>query len=753
MAKNLERLLLRIEADTSRLRAQLGIAERKAQQSGTRMGRAFNRAGRALDSFGRKVLNVRSAVAALAGAAALGALVKQAIDFADNIGKTSKAVGLSAEALQELRFAARRSGLEVEQLDRGLIKFIKSVAELKTRTSSELNLALKDFNSELVDGLKNSKSQEEALRLIADAIKNASSETERAAIASAAFGRVGPLLVTMFRDGSAGIDDFARAARNLNAVLSNEMVAASEVAADAIGDAADALRIAGTRAALAAVPAMTDLARVFTDPEFIGGVRDVSEAIKDLIEYVVKNHKTVISVFSALGAAAVTPLPLPFKAAAGLAAGATTAFNLQDEIDQAKQLRSAAEASLKVFSALRAIGGPFAGPEMNADIRDLEQTIDSLNAKIEKLRNNASAAKSAARDAGGGPSAAAVGGGTGGIDLEAGKRARALSAKIEELHFKVRVLRGDFDDLAEGAPQLARQLGLLEGGVRRWKDGTVALSPELERLNEAMREIEGAQAAVDVIERTRTEEEKMAEATARLNALKPELIRQLGSEAAADETIRRALEQLKGTAEQMSQVAQELGFTFSSAFEEAIVQGKGLSEVLQGIEQDILRILVRKTISEPVSGFFGSLFEGLGSSFFGGTTGSSHGNVFQGGRVVPFRRGGIPAVGNEPTAFRMANGGLGTLREGRQFEAILPLARIGGDLGVKAAVGGGPVVNVRIVNNTGAAVQQREFRRGDGGRDLEVVVGELVARDISRGGPAHRAIRDTFAAPISIVGR
>jgi prefoldin subunit 5 len=394
----------------------------------------------------------------------------------------------------------------------------------------------------------------------------------------------------------------------------------------------------------------------------------------------------------------VAPLPLPLKGVVGLAAGAATAVDLQAKENRAK----------------RKVVVPLPPP----------------------------------------PAKSASGGGNaGGIDLDAAKRARAVSAKIEELHFKVQIVRGDFDDLAEGTPQLARQLGILEGGIRRWKDGTVALTPELARLDEAMREFENAQAAVEVIEQTRTEEERMAEATARLNELKPELIRLLGSEAAANETIRRALEQLQGTAEKTSQVVQELGFTFSSAFEEAIVQGKSLSEVLQGIEQDILRILVRKTINEPVSGFFGSLFEGLGDSFFGSIFGSSHGNLFRGGRVVPFRHGGIPAVGNEPAAFRLADGGIGTLREGRQFEAILPLARIGGDLGVKAAVGGAPVVNVRIVNNTGAEVTQREFRRGDGGRDLEVIVGEMVARDIARGGPAHRAIRDTFAAPISMVGR
>jgi len=62
--------------------------------------------------------------------------------------------------------------------------------------------------------------------------------------------------------------------------------------------------------------------------------------------------------------------------------------------------------------------------------------------------------------------------------------------------------------------------------------------------------------------------------------------------------------------------AQELGMTFSSAFENAIVEGQNLRSVLQGIAQDILRIFVRKNVTEPGGAMFANLFTGM---FTGGS--------------------------------------------------------------------------------------------------------------------------------------
>jgi len=77
-------------------------------------------------------------------------------------------------------------------------------------------------------------------------------------------------------------------------------------------------------------------------------------------------------------------------------------------------------------------------------------------------------------------------------------------------------------------------------------------------------------------------------------------------------------------------LTEELGLSFTSAFEDAIVSGEGLSDVFKGLEQDIIRIVTRKLVTEPmgnamgdiggvIAGDFGNfLADLLGISFAGG---------------------------------------------------------------------------------------------------------------------------------------
>ena len=92
-----------------------------------------------------------------------------------------------------------------------------------------------------------------------------------------------------------------------------------------------------------------------------------------------------------------------------------------------------------------------------------------------------------------------------------------------------------------------------------------------------------------------------------------------------DEFMRRLKEQSK----EVDDIAKDLGLSFTSAFEDAIVGGKGLRDVLQGLEQDILRILTRKLVTEPLGnaitgaigegGFdLGGILKSIAGSLFGG---------------------------------------------------------------------------------------------------------------------------------------
>lgn len=77
----------------------------------------------------------------------------------------------------------------------------------------------------------------------------------------------------------------------------------------------------------------------------------------------------------------------------------------------------------------------------------------------------------------------------------------------------------------------------------------------------------------------------------------------------------------------LSDATRELGLTFSSAFESAVIGGRGLSDVLKGLAQDISGLALRKLFTEPavdaassaVSGFdwtsiLGSVFGGFMAS-------------------------------------------------------------------------------------------------------------------------------------------
>jgi hypothetical protein len=68
----------------------------------------------------------------------------------------------------------------------------------------------------------------------------------------------------------------------------------------------------------------------------------------------------------------------------------------------------------------------------------------------------------------------------------------------------------------------------------------------------------------------------------------------------------------------MKEAADEFGFTFSSALEDAIIQGGKLSDVVKGLAADITRMMVRETVTKPlgnfISGAIGGLFGGGGGS-------------------------------------------------------------------------------------------------------------------------------------------
>jgi hypothetical protein len=129
----------------------------------------------------------------------------------------------------------------------------------------------------------------------------------------------------------------------------------------------------------------------------------------------------------------------------------------------------------------------------------------------------------------------------------------------------------------------------------------------------------------------------------------------------------------------------------------------------------------------PSAGASAGAGDAYGSSSIG--TFAARGAVFGGGQLIPFASGGIIT---RPTVFPMANGSALTGEAGP--EAVMPLTRVNGMLGVRAAGGGGDVT-VQIIDQrqSGAQPQVSQSTGPDGRKMIQVLIRDEVSRSFSSG--------------------
>ncbi len=166
-------------------------------------------------------------VGALAAGGALFAIAKSTANFGDNIAKTAQKIGLSTDALQELAFASKLSGVEqvtleggIKRLSRGMLEASQGVATYAD-TYKDLGISVEDGNGEL-------KSADVILGEVADSLSVMEDGTEKTAIAQELFGRAGAELIPLLNAGSKGISKMRKEARSLGIVMSSKATKASE---------------------------------------------------------------------------------------------------------------------------------------------------------------------------------------------------------------------------------------------------------------------------------------------------------------------------------------------------------------------------------------------------------------------------------------------------------------------------------------------------------------------------------------------
>lgn len=217
--------------------------------------------------FGRRV-----AFAGTAAAGGIFALANSTATLGDDVAKTAAKLGLTNAELQELRYAGERSGVATSVLDSSMVAFTKRLGEAAGGSGA----AVKGYDAL---GLSAERLAElpvsEAMAEVADKMKEIENPARRNATASQLFSRSGVGLVNMLKDGSKGLDEYARAARETGYQLSDNAAGGSETFKDALLDAQLAVKGAKNTIGAELMPAVTEVMQAFT-----GWMRENRDQVK-----------------------------------------------------------------------------------------------------------------------------------------------------------------------------------------------------------------------------------------------------------------------------------------------------------------------------------------------------------------------------------------------------------------------------------------------------------------------------------------
>lgn len=164
---------------------------------------------------------IANGVRAVVGAVeAVSNQASQAVDMA-------KELGIDAEGVQELGYAASQSSSNLEQLSGGLGKLSKNVAMAKLGSKQAAG-ALREVGVDVKDLTSGHEKLDGALESIADKFQKMPDGAKKSALAMRLFGLSGRAMIPLLNEGAAGIKRLRQEAEDAGFVIDNKAAAGLE---------------------------------------------------------------------------------------------------------------------------------------------------------------------------------------------------------------------------------------------------------------------------------------------------------------------------------------------------------------------------------------------------------------------------------------------------------------------------------------------------------------------------------------------
>lgn len=228
---------------------ELGVTGEKSFQKIGKAANAITGTFRAIGSVVEATIKTVTVFTGVVGTAtaAVFALAKSSANAADEAGKTAQKVGVNAQQLQRLAFAAKLADVEAGTLQTGLTILAKNIVAaskgnkeldetfrklgirlLTTKPMSEATRRFMLFTGELHKAEKVAITADEALLRLSDIFRKMPDGTQKTALAVQLLGRSGAELIPLLNGGRQEIQGLMKEADELGLVFDGKAIKASE---------------------------------------------------------------------------------------------------------------------------------------------------------------------------------------------------------------------------------------------------------------------------------------------------------------------------------------------------------------------------------------------------------------------------------------------------------------------------------------------------------------------------------------------
>lgn len=519
-----------------------------------------------------------AAATAMVGALGVGAWaawIKSSIDAADNLNDLSKKTGIAVDNLAGLQLVVDKSGTTMEMLGGGIAKLNKTLGEA-AGGSKEAQTVLRDLGITATDPM-------EAFYQLADAFGRFKTEGDKANALSKVIGKTWTELAPALAEGGDGLRAIVEEGKRLNPVT-KEMAEQADKFNDALSRMKAQASGVGTTLANQLLRPLNAVLEKLNQGAALSGQFGFFNLLAKGINPTGTIGRELATVRKEIAQAE--------REVANLTPGTAFSDSAKSKLDELKRIKTALE-EIQQAEAL-ALNDKFGTGNYKQppppDRPKISLTPDGKTAKPKENPLTTKSKADALRDYQLFDLPA--------FEAELNAFDALVRESVEAANEQFRMIDGPAFDAEGEAEQRLRAL----------REQYIDLIDPVEKYRRKLDEIAQLQEAGLLTK------EQATEATYAIN-----------------EQI-DGLNQVNDTLREQKSIADELGLTFSSAFEDAVIGGKSFSEVLKGIEKDIARIIIRKSVTEPLGNAISGIFSGInwGSIFNFGGGKASGGAVYPG---------------------------------------------------------------------------------------------------------------------------